>query len=156
GGGGGPVHVRIAASNLSSGTHQNYDGGEGIRILQALHPDVAMMQEMNFTGDVRSLVDAAFGPDFSFFRQDGVSIPNGVVSRWPIVASGVWDDPHAPDRDFVWAHIDLPGARDLWAVSVHFVTSNGTNRADEAAILVQNLKQVVPANDFVAIAGDLN
>src|SRR5262249_22141384 len=101
GGGGGPVHLRIAAANLSPGTHQKDDGVQGIRIVQALHPDVAMMQEMNFTGDARSLVDAAFGPEFSFFRQDGVSIPNGVVSRFPIVASGVWDDPSAPDRDFV-------------------------------------------------------
>src|SRR5262249_50430386 len=124
--------------------------------LEALHPDVAMMQEMNFTGDARSLVDAAFGPEFSFFRQDGVSIPNGVVSRFPIIASGVWDDPSAPDRDFVWAHVDLPGARDLWAVSVHLLTSNATTRAGEASVLVQNLTANVPATDYVAIAGDLN
>ena len=39
--------VRIMAANISSGTNQSYDGGEGSRIFDGLNPDIALVQEMN-------------------------------------------------------------------------------------------------------------
>ena len=39
--------VRIAASNLSSGSAQAYEA-PGIRIVQGLRPDIIAMQEFNF------------------------------------------------------------------------------------------------------------
>ncbi len=152
--------LRIVAGNLSTGTQQSYDPGEGIRILQALKPDVALLQELNYgAGDdasVRAFVDAAFGTSYQYVREPGVQIPNGVVSRYPILSAGVWDDPQVTNRDFTWARIDIPGARDLWAVSVHLLTSNAAARGAEATALVGYLQSNVPAGDYVAIGGDLN
>lgn len=151
--------LRIVAGNVSTGK-QTYDGGEGIRIFRALRPDVALVQEMNYGKNddpsIRAFVDAAFGAEYAYARQTGVGIPNGVVSRYPIRESGVWDDVLADTRDFVWARIDIPGPRDLWAVSVHLLTSNTASRESEATALVGQLKSKVPAGDYVVIGGDFN
>lgn len=153
-------HVRIMAGNLTSGNNQSYDPGDGIRIFQGLKPDVAMIQEFNFgAGDdaaIRSFVDTAFGTGYSVQRQTGVQIPNGVVSRFPILQGGTWDDTQVTNRDFVWARIDVPGPNDLWAISVHLLTSSASVRNTEASALVALIRQNVPSTDFVAIGGDFN
>src|SRR5262245_29371999 len=41
----GCVRVRVVAANLSSGNFFNYDGGEGVRILEGLRPDIILIQE---------------------------------------------------------------------------------------------------------------
>lgn len=154
--------VRIVAANLTSGTQQSYTPGEGIRILQGLDADVALVQEFNYGGntdaELRAFVDAAFGPEFFYVRESDRQIPNGVVSRWPIVATGTWDDPSTTSatRDFIWARIDLPGDRDLWAVSVHLLTANATTRDHEAVELVRQVKALVPEGDLLTVGGDLN
>ena len=156
----GSTRIRLMAGNLTSGNLQSYDPGDGIRIFQGLKPDVAMIQEFNFGADddaaIRTFVDTAFGPTFSVQRQTGVQIPNGVVSRFPILAGGTWDDVQVTNRDFVWARIDVPGPHDLWAISVHLLTSNASTRASEASALVALIRQNVPSTDFVAIGGDFN
>jgi len=86
-----------------------------------------MIQELNY-GDnsataIRSFVNTAFGSSFSSYREAGAPIPNGVISRWPIVASGEWDDPYVTNRDFAYARIDIPGPKDLWVVSRSRVTA---------------------------------
>lgn len=40
------------AANLTSGSGQTYDPGHGIRILEGVHGDVMLMQEMNFGFDL--------------------------------------------------------------------------------------------------------
>jgi len=150
----------VVAANLTSGDDQSYDPGHGIRILQGLDPDVALVGEMNF-GDsgsaaIRAFVDQAFGPAFQFARQDGVNIPCGVVSRFPIVDSGIVDDPTLTDRDFSFARIDLPGDRDLWAVSVHLSGVSSTNRTVAADALVAFIEAEVPADDYLVVGGDFN
>ena len=45
----------------------------------------------------------------------------------PILDSGSWDDTLSPNRDFAWARIDVPGPHDLWAVSLHLLTSSTAN-----------------------------
>ena len=122
--------VRIMAANISSGTNQSYDGGEGSRIFDGLDPDIALVQEMNVGSNSAASYDTwvgtCFGAGFSYFVESGKNIPNGIVSRYPITASGVWDDPEIGDREFVWARIDLPGDKNLLAVSVHFKASSGS------------------------------
>lgn len=156
----GKVHLRIVSANLTSGDFQSYDPGPGIRILQGLHPDIALVQEMNYgadqPADIRSFVDQAFGTDFAYARQSGVHIPDGVVSRYPIVESGVWDDPTLTDRDFVYAHIDLPGPTDLWAVSLHLNGSSSSKRATASSTLVADISSHVPAGDYLVVGGDFN
>lgn len=148
--------VRIVASNLTSGTNQNYEA-PGIRILQALKPDIALMQEFRYPAGLRALVDTAFGPTFQYMVEpDPGNIPNGIVSRYPILESGEWDDPDLTDRDFAWARIDVPGPIDLWAVSVHLRTTSSTARDVEAKNLLAYIKAKVPAGAYLVVGGDMN
>lgn len=148
------------AANLTSGDAQSYDPGEGIRIFRGVKPDIILIQEMNYGSNapqgIRAFVDAAFGPEFSYYREGGAAIPNGVISRFPIVDSGEWDDSSAPDRDFAWARIDVPGPRDLWAVSVHLLTHDNGVRVTEAEELVSYLKANMGPDDYLVIGGDFN
>jgi endonuclease/exonuclease/phosphatase family metal-dependent hydrolase len=154
------ARIRLMAANISSGNYQSYDPGHGTRIFQGTDPDIVMIQEFNYgtnsTADIRSFVDTAFAPTFSYYREEGAQIPNGVISRWPIIASGEWDDGSVSNRDFAWARIDIPGPTDLWAVSLHLLTSSSTARSTEATQLVSLIKQKIPAGDFLVIGGDFN
>ena len=153
------TRFRAVAANLSTGNNQNYDAGEGIRILQGIHPDLIFMQEMNYVDNssfsMRSLADQVCGQTCAYYRGTG-SIPNGIISAYPILASGRWVDTQVTDRDFVWARIDVPGAIDLWAVSVHFLTPSAGVRNSEATALVSLLQSNVPTSDYLLIGGDLN
>ncbi len=154
------VRVRLMAGNLSAGTRQSYDSGEGARIIKGLKPDVLMLQEFN-VGDngpdqVRAFVDSICGTTCAYARGAPAQIPNGVISRYPIIASGDWADPHVSNRAFTWAHIDVPGSVDLWAISVHLLTSGTSNRRAEAQALVSAITKNVPANDYIVIGGDFN
>ena len=149
------------AANITSGNYQSYDLGHGIRIFQGVKPDVVMIQEFNYgsksAADIRTFVDTAFGAGFHYAREAGTSgIPNGVISRWPIVASGEWDDPYVTNRDFAYARIDIPGPKDLWVVSVHLLTASASARSTEATNLVKFIKDNVPTGDYLAIGGDFN
>ena len=158
--------VRIVAANLSSGTGQNYDA-PGIRILQGLKPDIVAIQEFNYgnrsAAAIQSLVDQITRTNGSaWFRESGAgyTIPNGVISRWPITQSGSWDDLEIPDRGFAWARIDVPGTNDLYVVSVHLKASNSTSdrnrRNNQALQLKSQIATNFPANAWVVVAGDLN
>jgi endonuclease/exonuclease/phosphatase family metal-dependent hydrolase len=152
--------VRIAAANITSGNLQRYEA-PGIRILQGLRPDIALLQEMNHgdssSASIRAFVDTAFGPEFHYYREPTGHIPNGIVSRYPIVASGSWDQPDMTDREFAWARIDIPGPLDLWAVSVHLKAGGATaRRRDEAEALARVIAAEVPAADYLVIGGDFN
>ncbi|QRN97120.1 lamin tail domain-containing protein [Archangium violaceum] len=154
------VRLRLMAANITSGNLQSYDPGEGIRIFQGTKPDVVMIQEFNY-GDnsasaIRGFVNTAFGSSFSYYREAGAQIPNGIISRYPIIASGEWDDTQVTNRDFAWARIDVPGPKDLWVVSVHLLTADATTRNTEASNLVNFIKSNIPTGDYLAIGGDLN
>jgi endonuclease/exonuclease/phosphatase family metal-dependent hydrolase len=159
--------LRIMAANTSSGNFQSYpESGPGARIFQAIAPDVVLIQEWNVNSTrngpndaaaLRGWVDEIFGADFHFFREPGgQSIPNGVISRFPIRESGEWDDTKVGDRDFAWSRIDIPGEQDLWVVSVHLSTMAG-KRGDQARALVDTIRRHgVPDEDFLVIGGDFN
>jgi len=154
------VRLRLMAANITSGNLQSYDPGHGTRIFQGTKPDVVMIQEFNY-GDnsasaIRGFVDTAFGTGFYYYREAGAQIPNGVISRYPIIASGEWDDTQVSNRDFAWARIDVPGTKDLWVVSVHLLTSDATTRNTEATNLVNLIKANIPTGDYLAIGGDFN
>ena len=154
------IRIRLAGANITSGNLQSYDPGEGIRIFQGIDPDVAMIQEFNYGSnsatDLRSFVNQAFGTTFSYCREAGAQIPNGVVSRYPIISCLEWDDPRVSNRDFSVARIDIPGPVDLWAISVHFLTASASERNLEAQSLVSYIQANVPAGHYVAIGGDFN
>jgi endonuclease/exonuclease/phosphatase family metal-dependent hydrolase len=151
--------VRIAAANLTSGNLQSYDPGAGIRILQGLHADIVLLQEVNYgldgIDDLRQLTDDICGQECTMARGAG-QIPNAVISRYPVLDAGVWVDPQVQNRDFAWARLDIPGPIDLWAVSVHLLTSNASERDAEAAALIVAIDGIVPGSDFLVMGGDFN
>ena len=152
-------HLRLVSGNLTSGNNQAYEQ-PGIDIFRGLRADVAMVQEFNVggnsDGELRAFVDAAFGGEYTFTRaQAAGQIPNGIVSRYPIVAAGEWTDTLVSDRDFVWAQIDIPGPIDLYAISVHLLGSSAGARDGEADELVQHIREL-PIDAYVVLGGDFN
>lgn len=155
--------VRAMAANLTSGNNQSYSPGEGIRIMRGADPDVVMIQEFNYgansIAEIDTMVDLAFDGGFFYVRGNGSvsgAIPNGVISRWPIISQGEWTDVLVGNRTFVWAKLDLPGPNDLWAISVHLLTSSASLRNTEASNLIALIRANIPANDYVLLGGDLN
>ena len=151
--------IRIMTGNLTAGTKQNYDTGEGERIFEGCHADIILIQEFNVgttDTDVQNFVTTVCGDGCSYYQEPGVSIPNGIITKFPILSSGFWDDPNTTDREFAWAQIDIPGPRDLWAVSVHLLTSSSGNRTLQANSLVGYIKNNVPADAYLVIGGDFN
>ena len=158
--------LRTMAANTTSGNNQKYEG-PGTRIFQGLRPDIVMIQEFNVsnntTAQIRSWVNSTFGPEFSYYRESSsFSIPNGVISRWPILQAGSWDDGPlgVSDRGFAWARIDIPGDKNLWVISIHLKASSGsdnpTRRDSQAQTLVGLIQANVPADDYLLVGGDLN
>lgn len=160
-----PLPLRVVAANLTSDNRQTYSPdngnhsnpeGAGARILKALRPDLVLIQEFNTSIPARQWVNATFGKSFSFAREQGAGIPNGIISRHPILASGEWDDPDLDNRDFAWARIGLPGERELWAVSVHLHAGKPSIRRRQAAVLLDRIRKHVPAGEMLVVGGDLN
>ncbi len=155
------VSVRVAASNLTSGRYQTYalagePEGAGARILQFLKPDIVLMQEFNTEVATADWVRDTFGEGFEFSREEGEGIPNGIISRFPIVESGEWEDETQTNRDFAWAKIALPNGRILWAVSVHLYSQRSTVRVEEAEEIVRRVLADIPEEDLVILGGDFN
>lgn len=157
------ARVRLMAANITSGEMQSYED-PGIRIFKALEPDIVLIQEFRYRddtpSDIRQLVDLAFGEEFHYYREDGRGLPNGVVSRYPILAAGEWEDSRISNRDFAWARIDVPGPIDLWAVSVHLKAGRDnpsrTKRFAQMQELAELIRQHVPEGDYLALGGDFN
>jgi endonuclease/exonuclease/phosphatase family metal-dependent hydrolase len=153
------TRLRVIAANLTSGNDQSYDPGPGLRIIEGIHADVVLMQEVNYgldtSEDMRQITDDICGQECTMVRGAG-EIPNAVISRYPILESGSWVDPKVQNRDFTWARIDIPGPDDLWAVSVHLLTSSASERDEEAAALVVQLQAQVPPGALLVMGGDFN
>lgn len=157
------IGFRILAANLN-GSAQSYQPF-ALRILQGTRADVVAIQEFNYSNNTaaafRSMVDTCFGTDFVYYREpytNSGDIPNGVISRYPILSSGSWSDTQmaSPNRGFAWAQIGLPGTNSLYVVSVHLLTSSAAARAGEATALAALIQTNFPANAWVVIAGDFN
>lgn len=151
--------ITIMAANTSSGNYQSYEG-PGIRIFQGLEPDIVLIQEFkNNSGSLDDLVDEAFGSEYDYYVEGGgENIPNGIVSRFPIISSGEWNDSQVPDRDFAWAIIDIPGDKHLQCISVHLKASSGSSgtRQQQAQALVSLIAANFDQDDYIVLGGDLN
>lgn len=160
-----PLALRVVAANLTSDNQQTYSPdngnhsnpeGAGARILKALKPDVVLIQEFNTTVPMRQWINKTLGENFDFMTEKGMQIPNGIISRFPIIESGSWDDPVLNNREFAWAHLRLPEKRDLWVVSVHLHSKGESSRATQSAALARFIKDHVPKDAMLIIGGDLN
>jgi len=151
------TRIKILAANLSDNTTQAYKA-PGIRIIQALKPDIVAIQEFNYReGSSQDLVHRIFGSKYYFIRErGGARLPNGIISRWPILAWGQWPDPYVKNRSFVWATIDIPGPTPLHVISVHLLQRHAGRRPPEARHLLQLIREHFPENDYVVLCGDFN
>lgn len=156
------TQLRIAGANVTSGANQSYLS-PGIDILKGINADVVLIQEFNVggandTAAVTSFVSSTFGAGFQFYRETGAQIPNGIISRYPILASGTWNDSYVSNRSYVWAKIDVPGTKDLYAISVHLLSTSSTNRNNEATEIVNTYIPTLgmPAGSYLVIGGDFN
>ncbi len=159
----GATSLRIVAANLTSGNLQAYDGGHGIRIIQGLAPDIVLVQEMNYVtntpADYTAFATALVGTSHYGVDDPLLQIPNGVVSRWPILQSGYWDDPTLNNRELFWAEIDLPGPRDLFVVSVHLHSGEPQDQTEAANVVVDGVlahQQANPGLFYYIVGGDFN
>ncbi|MDD5141283.1 MAG: hypothetical protein PHY43_13610 [Verrucomicrobiales bacterium] len=161
------------AANLSSGNFQRYESS-GLNIFKGLKPDIVCVQEFNYASTnglgtstpaaMREMIDSTFGTNYSYFRETnaGYTIPNGIISRWPILTNGSWDDGdnNINDRGFAWARIDLPGTNDLYAVSVHLKASSGSanenRRSNQIVVLKSLILSSFPTTAWVVVGGDCN
>ncbi|MBW8863785.1 MAG: immunoglobulin domain-containing protein, partial [Verrucomicrobia bacterium] len=156
------------AANLNGNT-QSYQPF-AIRILQGTMADVVAIQEFNYTSTnglgvntpaaFREMIDTAFGTNYVYYREPFTGngdIPNGIISRYPIIASGSWADAaqSLPNRGFAWAQIDLPGTNDLYVVSVHLLTDT-SKQPTEATNLKSLIQANFPGNAWIVVAGDFN
>ena len=105
---------------------------------------------------IDQLVENICEGDCVYERGPQAQIPNGVISRLPILECGSWVDPEVDNRNFVWARIDVPGDADLWAISVHLLSTGATKRELEAIALMAEIDRVIPGDDLVVLGGDLN
>jgi Endonuclease/Exonuclease/phosphatase family len=159
----GPINIRIVAANVSSGSFQSYDPGHGVRILQALLPDIVLVQEMNYLSNTdnnyKTFSNSIVETGYYALDSAGFDIPNGVISKWPILSSGYWDDPSLTNRELFWAEIDLPGDVDLFVISVHLHTSPSSDQVAAAQVIVnevKNHKLSYPGKFYYVVGGDFN
>ena len=156
------LFVRIIAANLTSGNGQDYDLGHGIRMLNALKPDIVLVQEMNYKSNsdanYKEFSQAILGTDY-YAVESGVNIPNGIISKWPITSNGYWNDPTLTDRELMWGIIDIPGPIDIFAVSVHLHTSPSSDQVTASLVIVDEVKKHKNANPgqfYYVVGGDFN
>ena len=162
------LHIRdndafsVMAANISDGGPQKY-GDAGARVFEALCPDVVMIQEFNMTNGITrdAWIDAHFGTNYEYYVENGSgdTIPNGVISRYPVMFADEWTDTTGGggNRDFAWATIDLPGTQDLHVVSVHLYSDNSTDRNTEAKALTNYITSAGwKTNGYVVVGGDFN
>ena len=146
----------VVSANLSDNTSQAYEE-PGIRILQALSPDVVGFQEFSCKrGSFEDLARRILGPDAHVHREKGARLPNGIASRFPILAAGQWEDPLVKNRNFAWATLDVPGPIPLHVVSVHLLHRGARLRARQAQLLLEHVRAQFPKGDYVVLCGDLN
>lgn len=161
------IRIRIVAGNISSRKEkvcsQCYDPGHGIRIFQALKPDIALVQEMNYknnsASDYKNFAQQIVGTNHYAVDSADYQIPNGVVSRYPIRSHGYWKDPNINNRALMWAVVDIPGNTDIFAVSVHLHTDPASDQVTAAKVIVDEIAKVKSSNPgkyYYVVGGDFN
>ncbi len=155
----GTYNIRFMAANTTSGSKQSYDEGHGIRIFEAFKPDIVLIQEFNY-GDntdeaIRTFVNNTFGVEYEYYRGTG-NIPNGIISRYPILDAGGWKSNVVSDRRWEWAVIDIPGKKDLLAISLHLHTSDNTQEMTPLISQIKAKMNLDATSYYLVAGGDFN
>ena len=155
------VDIRFMTANLTTGNYQNYDNGDGIRIMKAASADIILVQEFNYTPGHRTMVDLVCGSACYYVAgetyEDSNKIPNGIISKYPIVASGTEKSPKYKNRGWDWAVIDIPGDKDLLVFSLHLHSKQEKTEYYEMDKLAEFIKAKASEDDYyLAFGGDFN
>lgn len=159
--------VKIMAANTTSGKYQKYEG-PGIRMFQALKPDICCIQEFNYDGSIDDFVKKAFGEDYNYYREpynSGGDIANGVIFHkdFKLLDKGSWKDSQISNRGYAYVRLDVPGDNNphLFVISVHLSTKS-SKQAIEGPQLVEYIKKYFNVTDpddiedYVVLGGDFN
>ena len=163
--------LRIVTANTSSG-YGRYDEA-GMNMFYALDPDIIIIQEFAdaseyvvnslenyFSNKYNSEVKYSYYADkYKYNSSDKFNkIGNGIIVKGEnkIKETYQYQSPVMSDRNFDAALIDIPGDKDLLAISLHLATEN-TKRAKEYPEVVNFINEINPNNKYyVVIGGDLN
>ena len=156
------VKLRLMAANTTTGRYGFYQS-DGIRIFQAIDPDVIMVQEFLYDGSIDTLVEKIYGAGClsqkkCFYYRGDRSKPNGIISKYKIIDHGFWRDSGYSDRNLDWAIIDIPGNIELYAISVHLSTK-GSEQVAPARMIATKIaahKAANPGKYYYVVGGDFN
>jgi len=159
-----PIKIRLMAANLTSGNEQAYEE-EGIRILKALKADIVMIQEFNYNNntdtDIKNFVKNTFGAEYKYFRgyqkQNG-DIPNGIISKFPIINSDEINDPRVTDREIDYSEIKVNENINLMVFSVHLKGQEDDSQITAAQIIAKKISEhkKTHQNYYYIVGGDFN
>lgn len=159
--------IKVVAANVTSGQYQKYEG-PGIRILQALKPDICCIQEFNYDGNIADFVKTTFGTDFKYYREpynNSGDIPNGVIFHddFKLLDSGSWKDSQITNRGYTYVKLDIPGDTNphLFVISVHLSTQSSKRDVEAKELIAYikkyyNVSRVEDVKDYIVLAGDFN
>lgn len=164
------TEIKVMVANTTSGDIQSYDPrpgmdpdglSPGIRFFLGLKPDVVLINEFNFGNNspaaIAEFMAKSFPKGFHVYREDGGhAIPNGVISRWPLMKTGSLVDKRIQNRGIAWAQIDIPGPRKLWVYSAHLSHKDENGRSAAAQIMMDHAGANVPDGDYFVFGGDFN
>ncbi len=162
-------HLRIMAANTTTGAQVYED--VGMNMFYAMDPDVILAQEFAPSAeDVIQKLSSYFGAEYHYVTGKG-RIGNGIISKYPII----WHKSHSQqkidqysnqvvytfdsygdnaDRQWDAALIDIPGDKDLLALSLHLSTKH---HYYEFPVLHDWIKELMAGHDYyLVIGGDFN
>ena len=154
--------LRLMAANTTTGRYGLYQS-DGIRIFKGINPDVIMVQEFLYANKIDELVEKIYGINClsekkCYYYQGSRGKPNGIISRYKILKTGYWKDGGYGDRNLDWAIVDIPGDKDLYAISVHLSTK-GSEQTAPARMIAKKIaehKRTYPNKYYYVVGGDFN
>ncbi len=159
-----PIKIRFTSANLTSGNNQAYEE-EGIRILKALKSDIIMIQEFNFgsntKNDIKNFVKNTFGTEYQYFRGTPTGngdIPNGIISKYPIIKTGEITDPRVTDRKIDYVEIKVNDKINLMVFSVHLKGQEDDSQITAAQLITQKISEHKKTHTgyYYIVGGDFN
>jgi len=99
--------------------------------MQGVDADILLVQECqygdNTPSDLEAFTNLVLGS--GYYSIGSGSIPNSIISRYPIIDEGSITDPAVSNRDIRWAVLDIPGDRDVIVYSVNFLDDFSSRNA---------------------------
>ncbi len=151
------VPLTIATANLSDNRTQAYED-PAIRILQALQPDILAIQEFNYKAgtsqDLARLLSRSRRPLRP--RKGGARLPNGIISRYPILAHGQWGG-SLPSRTAACSGPPSPSPAPGRFTSSASIWSSATPPAAPPRPGTSSASSATASpDDYVVLCGDFN